>query len=145
MSRGRLIWTTVVLVCVMGGAVATTVVALPFGSSTGEGAAPPQEVVDGKDPGVTPPKVVSEVKPQYTPEAIRAKIQGTVTMNVVVRTDGTPRDIEITKSLDAKYGLDTQAVAALSQWRFEPGLKDGKPVPVRVTVEMRFTLKKPTR
>jgi TonB family protein len=145
MSRGRLIWTTVVLVCVMGGAVATTVVALPFGSSTGEGAAPPQEVVDGKDPGVTLPKVVSEVKPQYTPEAIRAKIQGTVTMNVVVRTDGTPRDIEITKSLDAKYGLDTQAVAALSQWRFEPGLKDGKPVPVRVTVEMRFTLKKPTR
>ena len=87
------------------------------------------------------PKVVSEVKAQYTPEAIRAKIQGTVTMTVVVRTDGTPSDIEITQSLDAEHGLDKQAVAALSQWRFEPGRKDGKPVPVRVTVEMQFTLK----
>ena len=63
-------------------------------------------------------------------------------MTAVVRTDGTPGDIEVTKSLDTEYGLDKQAVAALSQWRFEPGLKDGKPVPVRVTVEMRFTLKK---
>lgn len=145
MSRGRRIWTAVVLVCVMGGAIASTVMALPFGSPIGEAALPAQKVVDGKDPGVTLPKVISEVKPQYTPEAMQARIEGTLMMSAVVRTDGTPRDIEITKSLDAKYGLDKQAVAALRQWRFEPGLKDGKPVPVRVTVEMRFTLKKPTR
>jgi TonB family protein len=145
MSRGRFIWTAVVLVSVMGGAIATTVVALPFGSPLGEAATHTQKAVDGKDPGVTLPKVVSEVKAKYTPEAMQAKIQGTVMMNAVVRTDGTAGDIEITKSLDAKYGLDKQAVAALSQWRFEPGLKDGKPVPVRVTVEMRFTLRKPTR
>ena len=50
--------------------------------------------------------------------------------------------IEITTSLDTEYGLDKQAVAALSQWRFEPGLKDGKHVPVRVNIEMRFRLKK---
>ena len=90
-------------------------------------------------PGVTQPKVVSEVKAQYTPEAMQARIEGTVIMTAVVRTDGTPADIEITESLDTEYGLDKQAVAALSQWRFEPGLKGGKPVPVRVTVEMRFT------
>ena len=142
MSRRRLVWTAVVLVCVMGGAIATTVVALPLAQPIGEAAAPTQEVVDAKAPGVTPPKVVSEVKPQYTPEALQAKIEGTVMMNAVVRTDGTPRDIEITESLDTEYGLDKQAVAALSQWRFEPGRKDGKPVPVRVTVEMRFTLRK---
>jgi TonB family protein len=63
-------------------------------------------------------------------------------MTVVVRTDGTPSGIEITESLDTEHGLDKQAVAALSQWLFEPGRKDGKPVPVRVTVEMRFTLRK---
>jgi TonB family protein len=142
MSRGRLIWTVAVLVCVMGGAIAGTVVALPLGSPIGQAAAPAQEVVDGKAPGVTLPKVVSRVKPQYTPEAMEAKIEGTLIMKAVVRTDGTPGDIEITKSLDTQYGLDQQAVAALSQWRFEPGLKDGNPVPVRVTVEMRFTLRK---
>lgn len=142
MSRRRLVWTAAVLVCVMTGAIAGTVMALPLGWPLGEAAAHPQQVVDGKDPGVTLPKVISEVKPQYTPEALQARIEGTVIMTAVVRTDGRPGDIEITKSLDTEYGLDKQAAAALSQWRFEPGLKDGKPVPVRVTVEMTFTLKK---
>ena len=142
MSRTRFVWTAGVLVCVMGAAMAGTVATLPLGWPIGDGAAYAQEVVDSKAPGVTLPKVVSEVKPQYTPEAMRAKIEGTVIMTAVVRTDGTPSDIEITKSLDTEYGLDKQSVAALSQWRFEPGRKDGKPVPVRVTVEMRFTLRK---
>jgi TonB family protein len=141
MPRRRLVWTAAVLVCVMGGAIAGAVVALPLGWPIGEAAVHAQQVVDGTDPGVTLPKVVSEVKPQYTPEAIQAKIEGTLFMKAVVRTDGTPADIEITQSLDTEYGLDQQAVTALSQWRFEPGLKDGKPVPVRVTVEMRFRLK----
>jgi TonB family protein len=82
------------------------------------------------------------VKPKDTPEALQARIEGTVVMTAVVRTDGTPGDIENTRSLDTEYGLDKQAVAAPSQWRFEPGLKDGKPVPVRVTNEMRFWLQK---
>jgi TonB family protein len=142
MSRTRLVWTSAVLVGVMGGAIAGTVVALPLGSSIEDAAVHAQQVVDGKDPGVTPPKVVSEVKPNYTAEAMRAKIQGTVMMTAVVRTDGTPSDIEITKSLDTQYGLDKQAMAALGQWRFEPGLKEGKRVPVRITVEMRFSLRK---
>jgi TonB family protein len=140
MPRRRLVWTAAVLVCVMGGAIAGVVVALPLGWPIGEAAVDAQQVVDGK--GVTLPKVASEVKPQYTPEAMRAKIEGTVLLNAVVRTDGTPGNIEVTQSLDTEYGLDKQAVAALSQWRFDPGMKDGKPVPVRVTVEMRFTLKK---
>ena len=141
MSRRRFVWTAVVLACVMAGAIAGTVTALPLGSPAGEAVAPAQQVVDGKDPDVTLPKVISEVKPKYTPEAMRARIEGTVMMTAVVRTDGTPGDIEITQSLDTEYGLDDQAVGALSQWRFEPGRKDGKPVPVRVTIEMRFWLK----
>ena len=142
MSRRRLVWTVVVLACVVVGTIAGTVMALPLGLPIGEAAAHAQQVADGNDPGVRLPKVISEVKAQYTPEAMQAGIEGTVIMTAVVRTDGTPADIEITTSLDTKYGLDKQAVAALSQWRFEPGLKGGKPVPVRVTVEMRFRLKK---
>lgn len=141
MSQRRVVWTAVVLVCVMSGAIAATVMALPLGRPLGDAAVHAQQVVDGKDPNVTLPKVVSDVKPQYTPQAIRARIQGTVMMTTVVRTDGTPSDIKITKSLDTEYGLDKQAVAALRQWRFEPGVKGGKRVPVRVYIEMRFTLK----
>jgi TonB family protein len=142
MSRRRFVCTAVALVCVVSGAVAGTAVVLPLGWSIGGDVAYAQGVADGKDPAVTLPKVISEVKPQYTREAMEAKIQGDVVMSVVVRTDGTTGEIEVTKSLDTEHGLDKQAVAALSQWRFEPGLKGGKPVPVRVTVEMRFTLKK---
>jgi TonB family protein len=142
MSRRRLVWTTVVLVCVMVGAIAGTVMALPLGLPVGAAAGRAQQVVDAKEPGVTMPRVISEAKPQYTPEALQARIEGTVMMTAVVRTDGTPDDIEVTKSLDTEYGLDQQAVVALRLWRFRPGEKDSKAVPVRVNVEMQFTLRK---
>jgi TonB family protein len=141
MSRTRSICTAAVLVSVMGAAVGATAIAVPLGSPPGDVAAGAQDVVDGKEAGVRLPTVRSSVKPQYTPEAKEAKIQGTVLMTAVVRTDGTPGEITVTKSLDAEHGLDRQAVVALEQWRFEPGQKDGKRVAVRVTVEMTFTLK----
>jgi TonB family protein len=142
MSRRRLVSTALVLGCVMSGAISGAVLALPLDLPIEEAAARAQQVVDSKEPGVTMPRVVSEVKPEYTPEAMRARIQGTVLMTALVRTDGRTDNIEVTRSLDTEYGLNERAVAALSQWRFEPGQKDGKPVAVRVTVEMRFTLKK---
>ena len=142
MSQRRLVWTALFLVCVTGGSIASAAAALPLGPLIGEAAAQSQEIVEGQDPGVTMPTVLSEVKPQYTPEALRARIEGTVIMTAVVGTDGTPGDISVTKSLDAQYGLDEQARIALSGWRFRPGRKDSKPVAVRVTVEMSFTLRK---
>jgi TonB family protein len=140
MSQKRLVWTAVVLACVLGATIGAAAVMLPIAAPFA--AAPAQDVVEGNQAGVTMPRVVREVKPQYTPEAMRAKIEGTVLMRTVIGTDGAPGDIEITRSLDAEYGLDEQAKTALSQWRFQPGRKDGKPVAVRVTVEMMFTLKK---
>jgi TonB family protein len=89
--------------------------------------------------GVSAPVVVKQVKPQYTPEAKDAKIQGVVTLECVVESDGTIGDVEVTTSLDA--GLDQEAIKAVKQWRFEPGTKDGKPVPVLITLEMTFTLR----
>jgi TonB family protein len=89
--------------------------------------------------GVSAPVLVREVRPQYTPDAKAAKIQGVVTLECVVKTDGTIGDVEVTTSLDA--GLDQEAIKAVKQWRFEPGTKDGKPVPVLITLEMTFTLR----
>jgi periplasmic protein TonB len=89
----------------------------------------------------TMPVVLSEVKPDYTAEAKKQGIQGVVELSVVVNDDGTVGEVKVTRSLDDKYGLDEQAVIAMKKWRFRPGTKDGKPVAVRVTVEMSFKLR----
>ena len=90
--------------------------------------------------GVRTPVLVREVKPQYTADAIRRKVQGIVEMECVVLKDGSVDDnVKVTKSLDEE--LDQQAIIALRQWTFRPGTKDGQPVPVQVNVEMSFTLR----
>jgi TonB family protein len=91
--------------------------------------------------GVTAPRVLREVKPIYTREARENKIQGRVVMEVVVLEDGTVGDVQVTESLDTEYGLDAEAVKAVRQWLFRPGTKNGKPVPVKVDIEMTFTLR----
>lgn len=96
----------------------------------------------GADSGVTLPQVVTEVKPDYTPEAMQAKIQGTLWLRAVVLASGDVGDVAVTHSLDKEHGLDQQAINAARQWKFRPGTKDGKPVPVEITIEFRFTLKK---
>ena len=92
--------------------------------------------------GVSLPIVVKEVKPVYTAAAMQAKIQGTVWVECVVNETGDISDVRVTRSLDTEYGLDEEAVRAASQWKFKPGQKDGKPVAVRITIELTFTLKK---
>lgn len=99
-----------------------------------------QETVYEPGPGITLPTVVKEVKPGYTQRAMRERVEGTVWLTAVVRTSGEPSQIRVTKSLD--YDLDTKAEEALREWRFKPGTREGKAVPVRITVEMSFTLKK---
>jgi protein TonB len=91
--------------------------------------------------GVSSPILLSQVKPQYTTEAMRAKIQGKVWLEVVVMTDGRPGDIRIARSLDRTFGLDEEAIKAMRQWRFRPGVRLGSPVPVKVIVEMEFSLR----
>jgi protein TonB len=93
--------------------------------------------------GVTSPQLIHEVKPGYTIEAMRAKVQGMVELDVVVLPDGTidPRRIRVARSLDATFGLDGQAVTAVKQWRFRPGTYKNQPVAVRVRVELTFTLR----
>lgn len=91
--------------------------------------------------GVTLPSVVKTVHPEYTKEAKEARIQGTVLLDCVVLTDGKVGNVSVTRSLDSKLGLDQAAVEAAKQWQFKPGTKDGKPVAVRVAIELTFTLK----
>jgi protein TonB len=91
--------------------------------------------------GIDSPQVLREVRPQYTAEAMRAKIQGIVVMEAVVLPDGSVGDVRITKSLDPVFGLDQKAIEAAKQWRFIPGKRQGQPVPVLVIIELTFTLR----
>jgi protein TonB len=109
-----------------------------FGPGEGPGAG---DVYAAGVGGVSEPTLVHEVKPNYTTDAMRAKVQGLVQMEVVVLADGTvdPRQIRITRSLDA--GLDREGIIAVRQWRFRPSLLLGRPVACRVLVELAFTLR----
>jgi TonB family protein len=91
--------------------------------------------------GVTSPTLIREIKPQYTADAMRAKVQGEVELEAVVNPDGSVDRIRITRSLDRTFGLDQKAIEAVRQWRFVPGMLKGQPVPVRVSIVLDFTLR----
>lgn len=90
--------------------------------------------------GVSDPQLIKEVRPNYTSEAMRAKIQGLVELEAVVEPNGTITQVRVTKSLDKQFGLDAEAMLAAKKWLFRPGYKDGKPVPVLVTLILEFRL-----
>jgi TonB family protein len=89
--------------------------------------------------GVTMPVVVREVRPVYTAAAVRRALSGMVKLDVIVETDGSVGDVRVATSLDPE--LDDAAVRAMKQWQFKPGMRSGQPVPVRIEVEMSFTLR----
>ena len=91
--------------------------------------------------GVLAPRLLRKVDPQYSPDAMRAKIQGTVLLSAVVLPDGTVTDIKVIRSLDRSFGLDMKAIEAARQWRFLPGTRQGEPVPVLVNIELEFNLR----
>jgi TonB family protein len=76
---------------------------------------------------VVRPRLIHEVKPEYTQEAMEARIQGSLQLGVVVLRSGDVGEVTVERSLDRQYGLDDQAVKAVKQWRFEPGTLDGEP------------------
>jgi TonB family protein len=91
--------------------------------------------------GIDLPRVLREVRPNYTADAMRAKVQGTVLIEAVVLPDGTVGQVQVVRSLDTVFGLDQEAVKAAKQWRFAPGTRMGQPVAVLVTIELTFTLR----
>lgn len=88
--------------------------------------------------GVTSPRLLYKVEPEYSEEARKAKYQGTVMLTVEVWEDGIAHNIRILRSLG--LGLDEKAVEAVRQWKFSPGKKDGKPVRVAAQIQVSFRL-----
>ena len=88
--------------------------------------------------GVSIPKVVFAVDPEFSDEARRAKYQGVVVLSVIVDAQGNPQHVHVIRQLG--MGLDEKAIEAVKQYRFKPGMKDGKPVPVEINIEVNFQL-----
>ena len=98
-----------------------------------------QQVYETRDVAVLP-VVTYDAKPQYTPDAMRAGVHGGILLDGVVHTNGTVSDIRVLRSLDP--GLDQEAVKSFAKWTFKPArMKDGRPVAVRVSVEVTFNLR----
>jgi tetratricopeptide (TPR) repeat protein len=130
----------------------------------------------GRSAPVTPghdvesPRLIKETKPSYTAEAMRMRVEGIISLEVVIRADGTAGDVRVTKcdltsrledpktkEVEARealmrskfkagtcletFGLDAEAARTIKQWQFAPGTKEGTPVAVQIAVEMSFTLR----
>tara|TARA_B100001123_G_scaffold397339_2_gene480503 strand:- start:4340 stop:5200 length:861 start_codon:yes stop_codon:yes gene_type:complete len=91
--------------------------------------------------GIVNPTILREVKPQYTSEALRAKVTGTVYLEVVVLADGTVGNVTVTRSLDPVFGLDNEAIKAARQWLFSPATRFGEPVSILVSLALDFNLR----
>jgi len=89
--------------------------------------------------GVSAPISLMNVEAQFSEEARRKRIDGNCVVKLIVDAQGMPEDIKVVKS--PGYGLDEQAVAAVSRYRFKPAMKEGLlPVPVEISVVISFKL-----
>ena len=93
----------------------------------------------GGFPGaITAPVLLWKIEPEYTDEARRAKIQGTVVLHIEVDTRGQAQNITVKQGLG--LGLDERAIEAVRRWRFRPGYRNGKPSVTAALVQVNFRL-----
>jgi TonB family protein len=88
---------------------------------------------------VNPPRIAKSVNPVYPEAARQARISGLVLLNVRVDKSGNIKDVMALKSVDES--LSRAAIEAVKQWKYEPYIKDGKPVEIVFTVTINFQLK----
>jgi len=88
--------------------------------------------------GVTAPTLIYKVDPEYTEKARIAKLQGAVLLYAEVNKQGRAQNIKIIRGLG--LGLNEESIEAVKKWHFRPGMKNGKPVTVAITIEINFIL-----
>ena len=87
---------------------------------------------------ITPPRLKEVASPDYTADAKKNKIEGAVTLLIVVDKKGDVVDAKVVKGLG--HGLDENAVIAVKEWKYKPAEKDGEPVTVKMEVTVDFFL-----
>ncbi len=114
-----------------------------IGSGSGGGVGPGSGGGTGGGPyhpggGISTPKIIYSVEPEFSDEARRAKYQGVVVISLIVDAQGNPQHVRVVRQLG--MGLDEKAVEAVKQYKFKPALMQGKPVPVEINIEINFQL-----
>jgi len=89
--------------------------------------------------GITGPEVTHEEKPPYTSHAMRRRVEGVVLLEAIILNDGSVGDVRVLRSLDVQ--LDQQAVSAVNRWKFKPARREGRPIPIVVSIESSFCLR----
>jgi protein TonB len=109
---------------------------------------PPKPASDGQSGamysgvnGITNPELIrsTKVQPKFPKYAIGKKVLGRVTLQAVVRKDGTVGDVVVKQGAGGDCGFEEAAIAAVSQWRYKPAMQNGRPVDVYFTVVIDFT------
>jgi periplasmic protein TonB len=89
--------------------------------------------------GIEAPRLLKEVRADYTEEARQRGLAGEVLLEIIVRRDGSVGDVKILQGMGA--GLNDRAVQAVKQWKFAPARRLGTPVDVIVEVAVEFKLR----
>lgn len=107
-----------------------------MGPGAGPGVGPGVYTVGG---GVSAPVPIYQPLPLYTEEARKARIEGIVLLQAIIRKDGTVDSFRVIRGLG--YGLDESAINTIAtKWRFKPGMLNGQPVDVLANIEITFRL-----
>ena len=114
------------------------------GPGNGPGVGPGEDGGFGRDVfhiggSISSPVLVTQILPEYSEEARKARFQGTVVLDTIVLEDGTVQIVKIARRIG--FGLEERAIAAVLQWRFRPARRNGKPVPVALNIEVNFNLR----
>ena len=97
-------------------------------------------VMDREEPGsgitanLNPPRALKAHEPDFPPE--KRGMEGTVVLAIIVGVDGIPYNIKVVRSLDPAF--DEASIKAVKRWKFAPATRDGKPVPVKMKIEIAF-------
>jgi protein TonB len=87
--------------------------------------------------GLTPPSKIRDAAPQYPVIALSARVQGDVIIEATIGADGKVKDARVLRSVPL---LDEAAIAAVRSWEYTPTMVSGQPVPIIMTVTVRFRL-----
>ena len=107
------------------------------GNDYGSGGGAPFGSARGRGPAM-PATLIWKIEPEYSDEARRAKVQGTVVLYLEVDEEGRPRNVHVQQGLG--LGLDAKAIDAVMRWKFRPGRRNGRPIATRAMVEVNFRL-----
>ena len=129
-GRERTCHFTIILALAVSGAC------LGQSQKSAEESGQPDEQVYDLGPGVTPPRVIKQVNPQYPASLRGVRVTGSVMIALIVTSQGMPKDPHVIQGINDE--VDHAAMEALKQWRFAPARKNDKPVAVRVVIEIAF-------